>query len=176
LDSKCCGGWGVFIAPTTLVAVGEAAGDGSPVRHWTYIVQCPVCRHVTQSLGFGAESTVGALSSCDTGQSGATPDSPVPYNFTALTSAAVLCCTVHPSESTVGPREPLLRWFTGQSGGTPDSLVNYSGARPEIFESGSFELVRPGAPDTVQWHTGLSGAPFFSIHKSFCSFKIVSLT
>jgi hypothetical protein len=135
---------GVFIAPTTLVAVGEAAG------HRTYIVQCLVCRHVTQPLGFGAESTVGALSSCNTGQSGATPDSLVPSNFTALTSVAVLCCTVHPSESTVGPREPLLCWLTGQSGGTPDSLVNYSGARPEIFESGWFELVRPGAPDIVR--------------------------
>jgi hypothetical protein len=31
----------------------------------------PVRRHVTQPLGFGAKSTVGALSSCGTGQSGA---------------------------------------------------------------------------------------------------------
>jgi hypothetical protein len=43
----------------------------SPVRHRTDIVQCPVRRHVTQSLGFGAELTVGALSSCGTGQFGA---------------------------------------------------------------------------------------------------------
>jgi hypothetical protein len=50
----------------------------SPVRHRTGTVPCPVRRHVTQPLGFEAESTVGPLSSCGTGQSGATLDSPVP--------------------------------------------------------------------------------------------------
>ena len=43
----------------------------SPVRHRAGIVRCPVRRHVIQSLGFGAKSTVGALSSCGTGQSDA---------------------------------------------------------------------------------------------------------
>jgi hypothetical protein len=51
----------------------------SPVRHRTGTMHYPVRRHVTQPLGFGAESTVGALSSCGTGQSGATPYSPVPH-------------------------------------------------------------------------------------------------
>jgi hypothetical protein len=50
----------------------------SPVRHRTDTVGCPVHRHVTQPLGFGARVTVGALSSCGTGQSDATLDSPVP--------------------------------------------------------------------------------------------------
>jgi hypothetical protein len=63
---------------------------GSPVRHRTDTVGCPVRRHVTQLLGFGAKSTVGALSPYGTGQSGATPDSLVPSNFVALTSAAAL--------------------------------------------------------------------------------------
>jgi hypothetical protein len=62
----------------------------SPVRHRTCTVRCPVRRHVTQSLGFGAKLTVGALSSCGTGQSGATLDSLVPSDFVALTSAAAL--------------------------------------------------------------------------------------
>jgi hypothetical protein len=62
----------------------------SPVRHRTGTVGCPVRRHVTQLLGFGAKSTVGALSPCGIGQSGATPDSPVPSDFAALTSAAAL--------------------------------------------------------------------------------------
>jgi hypothetical protein len=39
----------------------------SPVHHWTGPVHCPVSRHVTQPLGFGAQLTVGALSSCGTG-------------------------------------------------------------------------------------------------------------
>jgi hypothetical protein len=43
----------------------------SPVRHRTCTFSCPVRHHVTQLLGFGAESTIGALSSCHTGQSGA---------------------------------------------------------------------------------------------------------
>jgi hypothetical protein len=60
----------------------------SPVHHRTGTVRCPVRRHVTQLLGFGAKSTVGALSACGTGQSGATPDSPVPSDFAALTSTA----------------------------------------------------------------------------------------
>jgi hypothetical protein len=46
----------------------------SPVRHRTGTMHCPVRCHVTQPLRFGAKSTVGALSSCGTGQSGATPD------------------------------------------------------------------------------------------------------
>jgi hypothetical protein len=43
----------------------------SPVRHRTGTVPCPVRCHVTQPLGFGAGSTIGALSYCGTGQSGA---------------------------------------------------------------------------------------------------------
>jgi hypothetical protein len=43
----------------------------SLVRHRTGTVGCPVRRHVTQPLGFGAKSIVGALSPCGTGQSGA---------------------------------------------------------------------------------------------------------
>jgi hypothetical protein len=58
-----------------LLAMGA---PDSPVRHRTGHVHCPVCCHVIQPLGFGARSTVGALSSCGTGQSGATLDSPVP--------------------------------------------------------------------------------------------------
>ena len=41
---------------------------------------------------------------------------------------------------------------------TPDSPVNYSGAPLEIPEGGEFELESSGAPDTVRWCTGLSGA------------------
>jgi hypothetical protein len=88
----------------------------SPVRHRTYTVQCSVRRHVTQPLGFGAKSTIGALSSCSTGQSDATPDSPVPSDFCALTSA-VHCAALFPlSESTVARWIAVARRLTGQSG------------------------------------------------------------
>jgi hypothetical protein len=43
LDALKCGGWGVFIAPTTKVVVGKT------VCRWTYrTVRCT--SHVTQSL------------------------------------------------------------------------------------------------------------------------------
>jgi hypothetical protein len=42
---------------------------------------------------------------------------------------------------------------------TPDSPVNYSGAALSFPEGDKFDLESPGAPDTVQWHTGQSSAP-----------------
>jgi hypothetical protein len=45
------------------------------------------------------------------------------------------------------------------SGDSPDSPVNYSGAHSDFPEGEEFELKCPGAPDTVRWHTGQSGAP-----------------
>jgi hypothetical protein len=52
-----------------------------------------------------------------------------------------------------------LRVDSRCSAGAPDSLVNYSGAAPGKPEAEEFELIHPGAPDTVWWHTGQSGAP-----------------
>jgi hypothetical protein len=45
------------------------------------------------------------------------------------------------------------------SGDSPDSPVNYSGAPLEFLEGSEFSVECPGAPDTVRWHTGQSGAP-----------------
>jgi hypothetical protein len=45
------------------------------------------------------------------------------------------------------------------SGGAPDSPVNYSEAPLKIPEGAKFGLESPGAPDTVRWCTGQSGAP-----------------
>jgi hypothetical protein len=90
----------------------------SPVRHRTVIVQCPVCATSAQPLGFGAVDRWGGLSSCCTGQSGATPDSLVPSDF-----CAALFIIVPSDETTVGAQgaiAPLthrtVRWHTGQSG------------------------------------------------------------
>jgi hypothetical protein len=43
--------------------------------------------------------------------------------------------------------------------GTPDSSVNYNGGQFQKPEGGKFGVILPGAPDTVRWHTGQSGAP-----------------
>jgi hypothetical protein len=37
--------------------------------------------------------------------------------------------------------------------------VNYSGAPLDFPEGEEFIVKSPGAPDTVRWHTGQSGAP-----------------
>jgi hypothetical protein len=54
---------------------------------------------------------------------------------------------------------------------TPDSPVNYSGAPLDFPEGDEFELESSGAPDTVRWHTGQSGAPDQRfLRLSLCSF------
>jgi hypothetical protein len=51
--------------------------------------------------------------------------------------------------------------------------VNYSGAPPGKPEAKEFELIHPGAPDTVRWHTGQSGAPDQgTLWFPFCSFLL----
>jgi hypothetical protein len=37
--------------------------------------------------------------------------------------------------------------------------VNYSGGKFQKPEGDKFGVILPGAPDTVRWHTGQSGAP-----------------
>jgi hypothetical protein len=45
------------------------------------------------------------------------------------------------------------------SGGAPDSPANYSEAPLKIPEGEELDVEFPGAPDTVRWCTGQSGAP-----------------
>jgi hypothetical protein len=73
----------------------------SPVRNRIRTIHCPVRRHVTQPLGFGAKSTVGVLSPCGTRQSGATLDNPVPSDFATLTSVAALFTSTVLLQSTI---------------------------------------------------------------------------
>jgi hypothetical protein len=86
---------GVFIAPNHLGSrwprLLTMSAPDSPVCQRTGTVRCPVRRHVSQPLGFRAGRPLEAFSSCGTRQTDATPDSPVPYDFAALT----LPLTVH---------------------------------------------------------------------------------
>jgi hypothetical protein len=125
---------GVFIAPNhlgshwpRLLVMGTL---DSPVHHRTGTVPSPVRRHVTQPLGFRAKSTVGALSSCSTGQSGA------PLTCCSDFCAALLICQSRP-----------LRAGSRCSAGSLDSPVNYSGAHLRFPESGWLTPVR-------SWCTG----------------------
>jgi hypothetical protein len=117
------------------------------------------------------------LSSSCTGQSGATPDSPVASYFCALTSVVALCTTVALHSRPLARRESLLRWFTGQSGGTSGSPVNYSG----VPLQNSREWLVWRAPGLVHWtvsgaHQTLSGAPKNSTLYVLLQFLIESLT
>jgi hypothetical protein len=54
---------------------------------------------------------------------------------------------------------------------TPDSPVNYSASALDFPEGDELELESGGAPDTVRWHTGQSGAPDQrSLRLLLCSF------
>jgi hypothetical protein len=103
-----------------------------------------------------------------TGQSGGAPDSSVVHR-----TCPVHCLVRHLAPAlTLRAQSALFTfavdrwrcscyyaWHTGQSGATPDSPVNYSGGQSQKPEGGKFGVIIPGAPDTVWWHTGRSGAP-----------------
>jgi hypothetical protein len=77
--------------------------------------------------------------------SGDSPDSPMNFSGADSRSWRVQ------SRSSLGHRT--------LSGGAPDSPVNYSGAPLKIPKGEDLGVEFPGAPDTVRWCTGQSGAP-----------------
>jgi hypothetical protein len=77
--------------------------------------------------------------------SGDSPDSPVNYSGADSRNWRVQSCS------------PLEHRTL--SGDAPNSPVNYSEVSLKIPEGKEFSLKSPGAPDTVRWHTGQSGAP-----------------
>jgi hypothetical protein len=119
----------------------------SPVRHRTDPVHCPMHRHVTQSLGSGARSTVGGF---------------VLLRHRTLSGAPL---TLHALFLCQRLLQLTVARVSRCSAGTPDSLVNYSGERLPKPESGWLNPVRA-------WCTGQSGAPDQSTLGFFCSFKL----
>jgi hypothetical protein len=98
-------------------------------------------------------STVGALTSWGTGQTGAAPDRSC--SLSGAPSGAALTMrelSAHCSRCR-RPLELTVALASRCSAGTSDSPVNYSGAALQKPEGGEFEVVRPWAPDTVRWHT-----------------------
>jgi hypothetical protein len=99
-------------------------------------------------------STVGALTSWDTGQSGAAPDRHCSLSGAPFGAALTLReLSMHCSRALFTFADDRWRssrcsaWRTGQSGATPDSLVNYSGAVSEKPKAEEFRLYSP-------WCTG----------------------
>jgi hypothetical protein len=125
-----------FIALNHQVAVGEGCWRWAHRR--TGPVQCPVRRHITQSLGSGAQSTVGGFVllrhwtvRCHTGQ----------VMFTVWCTSESAALTLH----ALFPCQRLLQSTVAQvsrcPAGTPGSPVNYSGVRLLKPESGWFNPV-----------------------------------
>jgi hypothetical protein len=137
---------------------------GCPVVHQTGPIGCPVCHPrllCSSARAFNAlHSTVArevAVAPLVHQTVRCAPDSPVNYS-----GAVSRSCRVQ-SFFSLGHRT--------LSGGTPDSPVNYSGAPLRIPEGRDLSLESPGAPDTVRWHTGQSGAPNQGAFRVvFCSF------
>jgi hypothetical protein len=74
LDGLNRGGWGVFIAPTTiLVVAGDGAPNSSVVHRTGHCSLSGVC-HVSMPLGFGVVGRWSPFSCSCTGQSSGTPD------------------------------------------------------------------------------------------------------
>jgi hypothetical protein len=124
-----------------------------PNNHWGWaavdgrIGHCPVRQPRHPTVRVRTQSTVGALSSCGTGQSGAAPDMHCSLSGAPVVNALTSARTVlHCSRS-----QRLLRSTVARrsrcSAGAPDSPVNYSGARLEKPEGGEFRVVR-------SWCTG----------------------
>jgi hypothetical protein len=137
LDALKCGGWGVFIAPTTKRTVGGGC-----------------CRMAHRTLsGAPATSpgrwvpTVGASDMWATGQSGGAPDSH--YSLSSAPSAPALTsarAVAHCSVLLFLCRRPLAL-YSRYSAGTPDSPVLHKTVRwiiaewlPEFLKVASLEL------------------------------------
>jgi hypothetical protein len=110
LDPLKCGGWGVFIAPTTKVAVGRGC------CRWAH-------RTVRCATGHCSGSTVGALTGGATGQSGGAPDSYCSLSGAPSGAALTLrALSVHCAPVS-RPLKPTVALGVRCSGGTPDSSV-----------------------------------------------------
>jgi hypothetical protein len=156
LDALKSGGWGVFIAPTTKMVVGEG---GCRMAHRTVRCttgHCPVRqpRHPIVRVRPLELLTCGP------------PDNPVVHQTVTVHCPVRLLApalTLRAQSRTVQCSLLLLQTTVGAvsrcSVGTLNSPMNYSGVAPQIPEPSELEGIHPGAPDTDRWHTGQSGAP-----------------
>jgi hypothetical protein len=124
-DLECCLGshtlkWSVgvvFIATNQNLAVGEVCWRRAHRTVRCATGQCPVRRHVILPLGLGAGRPLEALSSCGTGQSSGTPDSPVPLWLAAVTFEfhCSLCRVVRCAQIAVAPLvHRTVRWIIAE--------------------------------------------------------------
>jgi hypothetical protein len=147
LDGWSSGSWGVFIALNHQFNRWEGCCRWAHRTIRCATGRCPVRQPHHPTVRVLAVSTIGALSSCGTGQSGAAPDRYYALSGPPLT-AALLC---HALFALCSSGFQLLQTTVARSNrcsaGAPDSPVNYSGAVPEKPEGEEFRLYG-------SWYTG----------------------
>jgi hypothetical protein len=156
LDALKCWWLGVFIAPTTKVAVGEVCCRRAHRTVRCATGHCPMRqpRHPTVRVRPLELLTCGPPNSPVVHQTG-----PVHCSVCHLVPALTLrALSTHCSRNVHFCRRPLALIVVAPLG-TPDSPVNYSGGQLQKPEGGKFGVDLPGAPDTVRWCTGQSSAP-----------------
>jgi hypothetical protein len=118
--------------------------------------------------------TVGALTCGPAWLSGGAPDRPCRLSVVPPARALLLYArrrAFNALQSTVAREVAVAPLSHRTVRCAPDSPMNYSGAPLEIPEGEEFSLECPGAPDTVWWHTGQSGAlDQGAFRVVFCSF------
>jgi hypothetical protein len=126
LDAWSGAGWGVFIALNNYIAIGEA------VCRWAHrTVQCatghcPVCQPRHPTVRVLKILTVGALTSCHTGQSGAAPDRYYSLSGAPLMPALTSARTAHALFTLL---QTTIAQLAVASLGAPDSLVAHRTVR-----------------------------------------------
>jgi hypothetical protein len=132
--------------PSRWLSLLSMGTPDSPVMHMTLYCSLYGACHVSRSLGFGAVDRWSPLSSCGTGQTGGTPDSPVHSDF-----CTIYCSVVSAVDRWVQLTVAPLAHRTVRC--TIDSPMNYSGlASKETRERSVREVPQPG-------HRTVSGAP-----------------
>jgi hypothetical protein len=158
----CLGGWGYLPPKPPKWPLGKAAVEGrtgqsgAPPDTIRCASHCPVCqpRHPTVRVRPLELQTCGPPNrSCSLSgaSSGACSDS--------VRTVGTVHCSLFTFAVDRWRCSRYSAWHTEQSGATPNSPVNYSGGQFQKPEGGKFAVILPGAPDTVRWCTGQSGAP-----------------
>jgi hypothetical protein len=151
--------WGIYSPQPPIQPLVQAAVDGRTE-------QCPVRQPRHPTVRVLTVLTVGALSSCGTGQSGAQPDRHCSVSGAPLTAALTSARTVLHCSRCRRPLEPIVALASRCSAGAPDSLVNYNGVALLKPKGGKFEVIRP-------WCTGHCPVrPTRVLFGFFCSFLL----
>jgi hypothetical protein len=147
LDGWSGGGWGVFIAPTTNLTIGDGCCRWAHQTIRCTTGQCPVRQQRHPTVRVLTVLTVGALSSWGTRQSGAASDRHCSLSGAPSGTALTLRKLSAHCSRCRRPLELTIALASRCSAGTPDSPVNYTGARPQKPEGEEFGVARP-------WCTG----------------------